>query len=81
MTLSFLLGCIWLITANVLAMLPSRDNLWRRAYFLIGVGVPLLGYITYENGPWWGLGFLVAGASMLRWTIVYFLRWMRQKTG
>lgn len=81
MTLSFLLGCIWLVGANLLAMLPSHDNYWRRAYFLIGVGVPLLGYVTYENGPWWGLAFLAAGASMLRWPIIKLGRWLRGRVG
>ena len=45
------LGCAWLIVANVLALLPSRDNHWARAYGLIALGVPLLGYITCTNGP------------------------------
>lgn len=75
------LGCLWLIAANVLAMLPSRDNHWARAYVLIAVGIPLLGYISYTNGPWIGLAFLVAGASVLRWPVVYLSRWLRGKLG
>ncbi|HHI69381.1 MAG TPA: DUF2484 family protein, partial [Rhodobacteraceae bacterium] len=31
MMLSFVLACLWVIAANVLAMLPSKDNYWRRA--------------------------------------------------
>ena len=71
------LGCVWLILANVLAMLPSRDNHWRRAYALIAVGIPLLGYITYLNGPWIGLAFMLAGASVLRWPVIYLVRWLQ----
>lgn len=76
MTLSLSLACIWAICANVLAMLPSRDNHWTRAYVLIALGIPLLGYVTYENGPWWGLAVLLAGMSVLRWPVIYLWRWI-----
>ena len=75
------LGFLWLIAANVLALLPSRDNHWARAYVLIGIGIPLLGYITYTNGPWIGLAFLIAGCSVLRWPVIYLGRWMRRLIG
>ena len=78
MTLSFVLACLWVIAANVLAMIPSQDNYWRRAYFLIAIGVPLLGYVTYQNGPVWGMIFLIAGASLLRWPLVYLGRRIRR---
>lgn len=78
MTISFFLACGWVILANISAMIPSKDNLWTRAYILIAIGVPLLGYLTYENGPVFGLVFLAAGASMLRWPLVYLGRWLRQ---
>ena len=68
------LGCAWLIAANVLALLPSRDNHWARAYGLIALGVPLLGYITYTNGPLLGVVFLIAGASILRRPVIYLAR-------
>ena len=77
MTTSLALACVWALAANVLAMLPSRDNHWQRAYILIALGVPLLGYVTYENGPWWGLGVLIAGMSVLRWPVIYLSRWLR----
>ena len=72
------LGFAWLVAANVLAMVPSRDNLWTRAYVLIAIGVPLLGYITYTNGPLLGMGFLIAGCSVLRWPVIYLARWVRR---
>lgn len=75
------LGCAWLIAANMLALLPSRDNHWARAYGLIALGVPLLGYITYTNGLLMGMIFLIAGASILRWPVIYLGRWMRRMMG
>jgi hypothetical protein len=77
MTLSLTLAAIWALSANILAMVPSRDNHWTRAYVLIGLGIPLLGYVTYENGPWWGLAVLVAGMSVLRWPGIYLGRWVK----
>jgi hypothetical protein len=78
MTLSFILACLWMLTANVLAMMPSRDNHWRRAYWLIGIGIPILGFLTYENGPLYGIIALLAGMWMLRWPVIYLGRWVKR---
>ncbi|MDM8166585.1 DUF2484 family protein [Roseovarius sp.] len=77
MNLSLLLACAWAVAANLAALIPSRDNHWRRAYVLIAVGIPILGYVTYQNGPWWGVAVLVAGMSILRWPVIYLGRWLR----
>ncbi len=73
---SLILALVWLVLANVLAMLPSRNKYWRRAYVLIAVGIPLVGYVTYQNGPWIGLLALAAGMSVLRWPVRYGVRWL-----
>lgn len=77
MTLSLILSLLWVVAANVIGLFPSRRNHWPAAYVLIAVGVPLLGYVTYENGPFIGLLALAAGASILRWPVFYLWRWMR----
>lgn len=79
MTLSLILACLWLIAANVLAMIPSKDNHWARAYGLIAVGIPLLGFVTYENGPWIGLLALAGGMSVLRWPVRYLFSWIKRQ--
>ncbi len=79
MTLSLILACSWAVLANILAAIPSKDNHWARAYFLIAIGIPILGFVTYENGPWWGLAVLLAGMSMLRWPVMYLGRWIKQQ--
>jgi len=81
MTLSLILACLWAVAANLLAMLPSRDNHWRRAYVLIALGVPVLGLVTWQHGPWPGLLVLAAGMSMLRWPVIYLARWLRRRLG
>jgi len=81
MTLSLTLVCFWAVIANVLAMTPSRDNHWRNAYTLVAIGIPLLGFVVFENGPWVGLVVLVAAMSVLRWPVIYLVRWLRQMAG
>lgn len=77
MTLSLTLACLWVLAANVIAMFPSKHNHWPAAYVLIALGVPLLGYVTYETGPWIGLLVFAAGASTLRWPLLYLGRWIK----
>lgn len=74
---ALILACLWAVAANGVAVLPSRRNHWPAAYVLIAAGVPILGFVTYQNGPWIGLLVLAAGVSMLRWPAVYALRWLR----
>lgn len=75
MSISLVLACVWALLANVLAMIPSRDNHWFRAYVLIGLGLPLLAFVVWENGAFVGLLVLAAGMSVLRWPVRYLLRW------
>ena len=81
MTPSLLCAALWLVAANVMAMIPSKDNLWQRAYLLIAVGIPLLGWLTYQNGPWVGLLALAAGMSVLCWPVIYLTRWAKRVVG
>ena len=76
MTPSIICAALWAVVANVIAMLPTRDHHWRAAYALIATGIPILGYVTWQNGPWIGLIVLVAGMSVLRWPVIYLGRWM-----
>ena len=77
MSLSLILALVWLVAANVIAMFPSRHNHWPAAYVLIALGVPLVGFVTYENGPLFGVLALAAGVSILRWPGYYLWRWLR----
>ena len=74
-------GLVWLVAANVIGMLPSRDKHWRNAYILIAVGVPILGWVVYQNGVVWGLVLLAAAGSVLRWPVVYAWRWAKARLG
>jgi hypothetical protein len=78
MSLSLMLACLWAVVANIIAMTPSKDHHWRSAYVLIAAGVPIVGLVTAEHGPWIGLLVLAAGCSVLRWPVVYLARWVRR---
>lgn len=72
---------VWLIAANVIGMFPSKDHHWRNAYGLIAVGIPILGWVTYVNGPIVGLLIMLAAGSVLRWPVVYLWRWLKARLG
>ena len=78
MSLSLILACCWAIIANVIAMTPSKDHHWRNAYILIAVGIPIVGYVTVQHGPWVGLLVLAGGCSVLRWPVIYLMSWLRR---
>lgn len=80
MNLPLTCALLWLFFANVIAMFPSRDHHWRAAYVLITIGIPLLGWVTYTQGPLLGLLFLAGGASVLRWPLIYLWRRIRGRT-
>jgi hypothetical protein len=80
MSISLILACVWALVANILAMTPSKNYHWRNAYVLVGIGIPLLGFVTWQNGPWIGLFVLVAAMSVLRWPVIYLARWIKRNT-
>ena len=76
-TFAMVAGLVWLIVANLTAMLPSKDYHWRNAYRLIAVGLPILIWLFVTNGWLWALVFVVAAGSILRWPLVHLWRWLR----
>lgn len=77
MTVPLALCLIWLIAANLIGMLPTRDKHWRAAYALIAIGLPLLAWLTWEAGVLIGLLFLAAAGSVLRWPVYFLGRWLK----
>ncbi|MFQ1699772.1 DUF2484 family protein [Loktanella agnita] len=73
--------CLWIGVAFVMAMIPSSDNHWRRAYVLMAVGAPMLIWVVWTGGMLYGLIFLVAAASVLRWPLYHLYLWLRRKAG
>ena len=80
MSLSLILAAAWALIANVLAMLPSKDHHWHSAYVLIAIGIPIVGFVTWQHGPWIGMLVLAMGMSVLRWPVIYLGRWLKRVT-
>ena len=70
---------LWVVLAFAMALLPSNDNHWRRAYVLIAIGVPLLIWIFWQHGVLLGVLGLVVGGLVLRWPVYFAWRWVREK--
>jgi len=78
MPLPLTLASLWALVACMLGLAPSRFH-WPAAAVLIATGIPLLGFVTWQMGPWWGLTLLAAGVSVLRWPVFYAGRWLRRR--
>lgn len=72
-------ACLWLITANVLGMFPSRDHHWRSAYVLIAAGLPLLVWVAIAAGPIYAALFLATAGSVLRWPLYFLWKWLQAR--
>ena len=77
MTPTFALACLWCVLANVIAMFPSKHKHWPAAYVLMTFGLPILAWVYWVDGIWFGIAFTLAGLSILRWPVVYLMRWLR----
>ena len=79
MSLSLVLALAWFLVVNVRGMFPSRDHHWRFAYVMMALGVPILGFVWQQHGPWYVLVLLVLAGWIMRWPVIYFWRWFRRK--
>jgi hypothetical protein len=81
MTLSLGALLFWALTANVLAMFPSRRHHWPAACFLVATGIPLIVWVFRDNNTLICLLALGVWCSVLRWPLLYFFRWVRRLVG
>ena len=77
MSLPLILTCLWLIAANVAAMLPTKRKHWPAAIALMVVGAPLWVWLVVNDGWLFGGLALLAAASVLRWPLRFLLRRVR----
>jgi hypothetical protein len=66
MLICMILALVWVVAAFMARTLPERFH-WFTAWALIATGIPLLGFITVQAGPVFGVvGLAVAGALLAR---------------
>jgi hypothetical protein len=57
MTASLTPACLWAIIASVVATVPRRFHR-PGAVVMVVTGIPLPGWVTWQNGPLWGMPVL-----------------------
>lgn len=70
MSTSLILGCLWVIAATVVAMMPMRRQ-YVPGLILLVLAPILIGVIGWEHGVWWAVGGLAAFVSMFRNPLKY----------
>lgn len=73
MSTSLFLGCVWVLAATVVAMLPMRAQMIPGLALLIAAPL-LIGFIGFQHGWIIALAGLVAFLSMFRNPLKYLFR-------
>ena len=73
MSLSLIVGCVWVLAATCVAFLPFRAQ-FPPGIALLVLAPVLLAWIGWENGIWVTLAGTLAFVSMFRNPLIYFLR-------
>jgi hypothetical protein len=78
MTLSLILALIWLALAQATGVLRPASRQRAAAVALTVPGIPLLGWVTTDAGPYVALALLAAGALSLCWPLPGLARTARR---
>ena len=73
MTASLTPACLWAIIASVVATVPRRFHR-PGPVVTVAAGIPLPGWVTWQNGPLRGMPMLAGGALLLRRPVVPLAR-------
>jgi membrane protease YdiL (CAAX protease family) len=79
MTLSLIMALVWLALAQATGLLRQAARQRVAAVVLTILGIPLLGWVTTDAGPYVGLALLAAGAVSLCWPLPEVLRAYRRE--
>ncbi|MGB8811582.1 MAG: DUF2484 family protein [Paracoccaceae bacterium] len=73
MSMSLILGCVWVLAATATAFLPMRRQ-YPPGIALLIAAPPLLGYIGWQHGFWIAVLAVLGFASMFRNPLIYLVR-------
>ncbi len=78
MSLSLILGCIWVLAAALTAMLPMKRQYPPGIVLLIAAPL-LMGFIAWQHGVVWLLIAILAFLSMFRRPLMGVIKYLRRK--
>ena len=76
MSLSLIAGCVWVVMATIVALLPMRQQ-YPPGFALLITAPLLLGWIAWDHGGWLFAIGAFAFVSMFRNPLIYLLRRLR----
>ena len=77
----FVALALWVILAWGLSVVLSGPSTWKAAYGLMALGAPLLIWLYAVYGAGGTVVGLITGLLVLRWPVIYLLRWLRARVG
>ncbi|WP_375691402.1 DUF2484 family protein [Pseudooceanicola sp. LIPI14-2-Ac024] len=78
MSLSLILGCLWVLVATAVAILPLRLQ-YGPGLALLATAPVLIGVIWWEQGWIWGVLVTLVFLSIFRKPVAYLLRRLRNR--
>ncbi|WP_342076200.1 DUF2484 family protein [Yoonia sp. SS1-5] len=79
MSYSIIIGCLWVLAATVVALLPMRRQ-YVPGVSLLVLAPPLIVWVGYDHGWIYAVLGLLAFLSMFRKPLAYFYRRARGET-
>jgi hypothetical protein len=73
MNASLLLGCLWVVAATIVALLPMKHQYVPGVTLLVAAPF-LIGWLAWDYGWWVGILGLLAFVSMFRNPLIYLYR-------
>lgn len=74
MSLSLVIGCIWVLAAAITALLPMRMQ-FPPGFILLFLAPVIICFIGYEHGWIWAALALIAFVSMFRRPLFALVKW------
>ncbi|SDZ12205.1 Protein of unknown function [Jannaschia faecimaris] len=71
--------CLWVVSAWLLMVSLTAKQSWPAAYGLIAVGVPIVIWLGWSMGWLWAAGGVAVMMLVLRWPLIYSVRWLKEK--
>jgi len=73
MSYSIILGCLWVLAATIVSLLPMRHQYWPGLTLFITAPILII-WIGYDHGWLWSFIAVAGFVSMFRHPLIYFYK-------